>query len=73
MVFVEHGIATASLDFRLSTEARFPAAVHDIKAAIRFLRANASEYGYRTDRIAPRWTVENRGSPWRYRVRRTPT
>ena len=52
MVFVEHGIATASLDFRLSTEARFPAAVHDIKAAIRFLRANASEYGYRTDRIA---------------------
>ncbi len=52
MVFVEHGIATASLDFRLSTEARFPAAVHDIKAAIRFLRANASEYRYRTDRIA---------------------
>ena len=52
MVFVEHGIATASLDFRQSTEARFPAAVHDINAAIRFLRANASEYGYRTDRIA---------------------
>lgn len=52
MVFVEHGIATASLDFRLSTEARFPAAVQDIKAAIRFLRANASEYRYRTDRIA---------------------
>ena len=52
MVFVEHGIATASLDFRQSTEARFPAAVQDIKAAIRFLRANASEYRYRTDRIA---------------------
>jgi acetyl esterase/lipase len=50
--FVEHGYATASLDFRLSTEARFPAQVHDIKAAIRFLRAKRKEYGYRTDRIA---------------------
>ncbi len=50
--FVEAGIATASLDFRQSTDAQFPAAVHDIKAAIRFLRANASVYGYRTDRIA---------------------
>ena len=50
--FVEHGIATASVDFRQSTEARFPAMVQDIKAAIRFLRAKASEYGYRSDRIA---------------------
>jgi acetyl esterase/lipase len=50
--FVENGIATASLDFRQSTEAQFPAAVYDIKAAIRFLRANAKAYGYRTDRIA---------------------
>ncbi|MBI4522111.1 MAG: alpha/beta hydrolase fold domain-containing protein [Gemmatimonadetes bacterium] len=52
MEFVQNGIATASLDFRQSTEARLPANVHDIKAAIRFLRAKASEYGYRTDRIA---------------------
>lgn len=52
MQFVEHGFATASLDFRQSTDARFPAQVHDIKAAIRFLRANAAEYGYRADRIA---------------------
>ena len=50
--FIEHGIATASLDFRQSTEARFPAQVHDIKAAIRFLRAKAQTYGYRADRIA---------------------
>lgn len=50
--FVEEGIATASLDFRQSTEARFPAMVHDIKAAIRFLRAKATEYGYRADRVA---------------------
>ena len=52
MAFVEQGIATASLDFRQSTEARFPAMVHDIKAAIRFLRAKAPEYGYRADRVA---------------------
>ena len=51
-VFVERGIATASLDFRQSTEARFPAQVHDIKAGLRFLRAMAPKYGYRADRIA---------------------
>jgi len=49
---VEQGFALASLDFRQSTEAPFPAAVHDIKAAIRFLRAKAADYGYRTERIA---------------------
>jgi acetyl esterase/lipase len=52
MQFVGHGYATASLDFRQSTEARFPAQVHDIKAAIRFLRAKGKQYGCRTDRIA---------------------
>jgi acetyl esterase/lipase len=51
-VLVGQGFALASLDFRQSTEARFPAAVHDIKAAIRYLRAVASDYGYRTERIA---------------------
>jgi acetyl esterase/lipase len=51
-VFTQNGFAVASLDFRQSTEARFPAMVHDIKGAIRFLRAHAREYGYRTDRIA---------------------
>jgi acetyl esterase/lipase len=50
--FVQNGFAVASVDFRQSLEARFPAQVHDIKAAIRFLRAHAREYGYRTDRIA---------------------
>jgi acetyl esterase/lipase len=50
--FVDNGFAVASLDFRQSTEARFPANVHDIKAAIRFLRAKASSYGYRTEKIA---------------------
>ena len=48
---VERGFAVASLDFRSSNEAKFPADVHDIKAGIRFLRAKAKEYGYRADRI----------------------
>jgi acetyl esterase/lipase len=52
MVFVANGFAVASLDFRQSTEARFPAQIHDIKAAIRFLRAKAGTYGYRTNRVA---------------------
>lgn len=36
-----HGFAIASVDYRLSTESPFPAQVHDIKAAIRFLRGKA--------------------------------
>jgi acetyl esterase/lipase len=48
----EYGYAVASLDFRLSGEAPFPAQIHDIKAAIRFLRAEASRFGYSADRIA---------------------
>jgi acetyl esterase/lipase len=49
---VERGYALASLDFRSTHEARFPANVHDIKAGIRFLRAKAAQYGYHADRIA---------------------
>lgn len=49
---VDNGFAVASLDFRSTDVAPFPANVHDIKAAIRFLRAKAGLYGYRADRIA---------------------
>lgn len=45
------GFAFASVDYRLSSVAPFPAQVHDIKAAIRFLRAKQSEYGYDATRI----------------------
>jgi acetyl esterase/lipase len=38
------GIAVASIDYRLSGEAKFPAAIEDAKAAVRFLRANAASY-----------------------------
>ena len=39
------GCAFASIDYRLSGQARFPAQLHDVRAAIRFLRAHADEYG----------------------------
>lgn len=49
--FVAHGYAMASVDFRLSEQARFPAQIHDVKAAIRFLRHEAPSYGYDAARI----------------------
>ncbi len=49
---IDEGYTVASVDYRLSTEAKFPAQVHDIKAAIRYLRKIASRYGFSTRRIA---------------------
>lgn len=49
--FIEHGFALASINYRLSGEAKFPTQIHDIKAAIRFLRANAQKYGFDADKI----------------------
>ena len=46
------GYVTATAEYRLSTEALYPAAVHDLKAAIRWLRANARQYSIDTTRIA---------------------
>jgi acetyl esterase/lipase len=48
---VQHGFAVASVDYRLSPVARFPAQIHDIKAAIRFLRGSADKYGFNADKI----------------------
>ncbi len=45
------GFAAASIDYRLTNVAAFPAPVKDCKAAIRFLRSRAWEYGYDPDRI----------------------
>lgn len=46
------GLAVASVDYRLSGEAVWPAQLHDAKAAVRWLRARASEIGIDGDRIA---------------------
>jgi acetyl esterase/lipase len=42
--FVRRGYAVASINYRLSQHARFPAQIEDCKAAIRWLRANAKTY-----------------------------
>ena len=39
-------------EYRLSTEALFPAGVHDLKAALRWIRANAKKYNLDTTKIA---------------------
>ena len=45
------GYAGASIGYRLSGEAIFPAAIADCKGAIRYLRANAEKLGVAPDRI----------------------
>jgi len=41
----------AAIDYRLSGEAPFPAALQDVKAAIRFLRAHANQYGIDSQQV----------------------
>ncbi len=47
----KQGFAIASVDYRLSPVAKFPAQVHDIKSAIRFLRAHADRFGFDANRF----------------------
>ena len=49
--FLRHGYAAASINYRLSQHAIFPAQIEDCKAAIRFLRANAGKYNIDPARI----------------------
>jgi len=44
MAFAKRGFAAATVEYRLAGEAMFPAAIYDVKAAIRWLRANAKQY-----------------------------
>jgi acetyl esterase/lipase len=46
------GYAGASIGYRLSDEAIWPAQIHDCKAAIRWLKANAKKFNLDPDRIA---------------------
>lgn len=48
---LHEGFAVASVEYRLSGEAKFPAAVLDCREAIRFLRENAAEYSIDPERI----------------------
>ena len=47
----ERGYVAATTSYRLAPKYQFPAAIHDVKAAVRFLRANAQAYQIDPDKI----------------------
>ncbi len=49
--YLHETYALASIEYHFSYEALFPRQVHTCKAAVRWLRAHAREFGYRADRI----------------------
>jgi acetyl esterase/lipase len=50
--YVARGYAVASINYRLSQHALFPAQIEDCKAAVRWLRAHATDYRLDPDRLA---------------------
>jgi acetyl esterase/lipase len=51
LILVDNGYAVASIEYRLTGEAAFPAQIEDCKAAVRWLRANAAKFNFNPDRI----------------------
>jgi acetyl esterase/lipase len=51
MQLAKRGYVAATITYRLSPKYKFPAAVHDAKAAVRWLRANAATYKINPDKI----------------------
>lgn len=49
---LKRGYAVASINYRLSGEALFPANINDVKAAIRWIKANAAKYKLNPQKIA---------------------
>jgi acetyl esterase/lipase len=49
---LKRGYAVVAVNYRLSWEATFPALVHDVKAAVRWIRSHAQRYHLDRDRIA---------------------
>ena len=49
--FIQNGYAVAAINYRLSKEAKYPAANQDVKSAVRWLRANADKYNLDIDRF----------------------
>lgn len=49
--FAEHGYIVATVSYRLTGVAPFPAAVEDVKCAVRWLRANADKLGVDPNKI----------------------
>ncbi len=51
VALLSKGFAVAGINYRLSKHAPFPAQIHDCKAAVRHLRANAKKYNLDADHI----------------------
>ncbi len=51
VALARRGYVTAAIEYRLAHEAKFPAAIQDCNAAVRFLRANAARYRIDPQRI----------------------
>jgi acetyl esterase/lipase len=47
----QQGYVAVTVSYRLAPKFQFPAAIHDVKAAVRWLRANANQYGIAPERI----------------------
>lgn len=50
--FMQQGYALACLQYRTAPESHWPLPLYDVRAAIRFLRANAEKYNLKADKIA---------------------
>lgn len=55
---INQGYALVSVNYRYSSEARWPAQLHDAKAAIRFLRANMDTYRLDTEKVVV-WGIQS--------------
>ncbi len=51
LTLLDKGFAVAGVNYRLSRHAAFPAQIHDCKAAVRYLRANAKKYNLNPESI----------------------
>ncbi len=51
-VYASQGYVAVSISYRLAPANKFPAQIRDAKTAVRFLRANATQFGIDPDRIA---------------------
>jgi acetyl esterase/lipase len=51
-VLIKNGVGVASVNYRLATEVPYPKTGQDVKTAVRFLRANAAQYGFNPKKFA---------------------
>jgi acetyl esterase/lipase len=51
LTLMARGFAVAGINYRLSQHAVFPAQIHDVKAAVRYLRANAKKLNLNADKF----------------------